>query len=288
MALKKLRALPALKVNPGLRASYRRALDTLMAEMARDVIAKLLDEYDRLEWRIAPDMAEDAKKRKWRSPAQAMLDEEEKLLRQWRRRWRNESSAQAKKALRDIWRQIRRQRTKALRDMGITVTIDPSRLTQERFQALLLENVRLIRTIPEEFFGSLSATINHAVVNGFDRAALAAELFQKFEPPASGAPTMRDYKKWQNHCRFIARDQTSKALQALSECADRDLGLTEGIWVHVPGRLSSRLTHIKMHGTRFKLDEGLFDPDEGRNVKPAECYNCMCTYRVVIPENWKA
>lgn len=288
MALKKYRTLPALKVNPGLRASYRRWLDSLLAEMARDVVQKLLDAYDRLEWRIAPDMAEDAK-RKWRSPAQALLDEEEKLLKQWRRRWRNESTPEAKKALRDIWRQIKRQRTKALKDMGITVTVNPSRLTSERFQALLLENVRLIRTIPEEFFGSLSATINHAVVNGFDRAALAAELFQKFEPP-NGASTMRDYKKWQNHCRFIARDQTSKALQALSESTDKDLGLTEGIWIHVPGRLSSRLTHIKMgqDKTPFKLDEGKYDPDVGKKVKPAELYNCMCTYRVIIPENWKA
>lgn len=286
MVLKKIRTLPALKVNPGLRASYRRALDGLLAEMGRDAVSKLLAEYDRLEWRIAPDMAEDAR-RKWRSPAQAMLDAEEKLLKQWRKRFRDQSTKEAKKALRDIWRQIKRQRTKTLKDMGISISINPSRLTQDKFKALVLENVRLIRTIPEEYFNSLSATINHAIVNGFDRAALASELFQKFEPP-SGETTVREYVKWQNHCRFIARDQTSKALQALAECTDKDLGLTEGIWVHVPGRLSSRLTHIKMNGKRFKLDEGLYDSEVGRNVKCAELYNCMCVYRPVIPESWKA
>ena len=284
MALKKIRTLPALKVNPGLRASYRRALDGLLAEMARDVVGRLLEEYDRMAWRIAPEMAQDGK---WRSPAQAMLDAEEKLLKQWRRRFRDESTKQAKKALRDIWRQIKRQRTKALKDLGISVSIDPSRLTQDRFKALLLENVRLIRTIPEEYFSSLSATINHAIVSGFDRAAMAAELFQKFEPP-SGEKTMREYRKWQNHCRFIARDQTSKAVQALAECTDRDLGLTEGIWVHVPGRLSSRLTHIKMNGTRYKLDEGLYDSAVDRMVKPASEINCMCSYRPVIPDSWRA
>jgi hypothetical protein len=69
MPLKKLRTLPAQKVNPGLRASYRRVLDGLMREMGRECVAAILDEYDRLEWRIAPEVAQDAR---WRSPAEVL------------------------------------------------------------------------------------------------------------------------------------------------------------------------------------------------------------------------
>ena len=284
MPLKKLRTLPAQKVNPGLRASYRRVLDGLMREMGRECVTAILDEYDRMERRIAPSVAQDAR---WRSPAEVLAEKERLLLEHWRRRFRNDGSAAAKKALKDVWKRIKAQRKKALRDIGITVNIEPSRLTDARFAAMLLENTRLISTIPDEFFSSLQSTVSNAIVKGLDRAQMRDELYARFAPPTEKGWSE---SRWYKHCRFIARDQTSKAVQALAECTDRDLGLTEGIWVHMPGRLSSRVTHIAMgrDGKPFKLEEGKYDPAVGMKVKPAELYGCMCTYRVVVPDTWRA
>jgi hypothetical protein len=43
-----------------------------------------------------------------------------------------------------------------------------------------------------------------------------------------------------------------------------------------------------MEGKRFKLSEGLYDPDPKvrRKVKPGELILCACRYRPVWPEAW--
>lgn len=281
MPLKITRTIPALKVNPGIRAAYRRDLDGLVRSMGKAVVEAVLAEYDKIEWRVVP-MAEDAK---WRSPAQIMLDIEQKLLKEWHRKFTNAGTMAAKLALKSIYRRVKLQRERALKELGISVKIDPSRFTNSVYQALFIENVQLIKTIPQMFFNSLETIVNRHISRGLDRAALAEDLYANFDPPSD---KKWSEGRWYKHCRFIARDQTSKAVQALAESTDKDLGFTDGIWVHVPGRLSSRLTHIKMNGTQFKLDEGLYDPDVGHKVKPASEYNCMCTYRPVIPADWRA
>lgn len=284
MPLKITRTLPALKVNPGIRAAYRKELDALMRSMGKAVVAAILDQYDQIEWRVAQPVAQDAK---WRSPAQIMLDFEEGLLKKWRKEFANSGTMAAKLALKSIQRRVKQQRQKALQDIGISIKIEPSRFTNSVYQALLVDNVQLIKTIPETFFSQLQGIISKHISRGLDRAALADELYANFDPPSEKG---WENSRWYKHCRFIARDQTSKAVQALSESTDKDLGLTEGIWVHVPGRLSSRLSHIKMgqDKTPFKIDEGKYDPEVGRKVKCAELFNCQCTYRPVIPETWRA
>ena len=285
MPLKLYRTLPAQKVNPGIRAAYRRELDALMREMGRQAVAEILAEYDRMEWRIAPDdMAQDAK---WRSPAEVLTEKTNQLLDYWRKRFNNDGTPAAKKALKDIWKRIKNLRKRTLKEAGITVKIDPSRFTEAKFSALLLANEQLIVTIPDMFFSRMKSIIDNAIISGLDRAQMAEELHKNFDPPSDKGWSE---SRWAEHCRFIARDQTSKAVQALAECTDRDLGLTEGIWIHNPGRKSSRLTHIEMGRDRtpFKLAEGKYDRAEGRKVKPAECYNCMCSYRPVIPDTWRA
>ena len=283
MPLKIVRTIPALKVNPGIRAAYRRALDSLVRAMGKDVVAKVLEAYDKIEWRIVP-MAEDAK---WRSPAQIMLDIESQLLAKWRKEFGKSGTMAAKLALKSIYRRIKLQRQRALKELGISITIDPSRFTNSVYQALTIENIQLIKTIPDEFFSRLQNIVNQHISRGLDRAALAEDLYANFDPPSDKKWTE---SRWYKHCRFIARDQTSKAVQALAESTDKDLGFTEGIWIHVPGRLSSRLSHIRMgqDKTPFLLDKGKYDPDEERFVKPAELYNCMCTYRPIIPDSWRA
>ncbi len=49
--------------------------------------------------------------------------------------------------------------------------------------------------------------------------------------------------------------------------------------MHRGGTKVPRPTHVAMQGKRFKLENGLYDSAEGRNVKPGELYNCNCAYR---------
>ena len=84
--------------------------------------------------------------------------------------------------------------------------------------------------------------------------------------------------------QLIAMDQTNKATQELELAQSRELGIKTGTWVHIPGEKTSRKSHEEMDGKEFDLDEGLFDYEVGKNVKPGELPYCRCTYRPNISE----
>lgn len=80
----------------------------------------------------------------------------------------------------------------------------------------------------------------------------------------------------------VAIDQTNKITQGILRANDEALGVTEGVWIHVPGKFTSRETHIGMNGKRFNLKDGMFDPAVGKNVHCGELPYCRCIYRPVI------
>lgn len=79
------------------------------------------------------------------------------------------------------------------------------------------------------------------------------------------------------------RDQMNRATQSLAMVNAKKAGCTRARWVHVQGAHSSRISHERMNGKEFDLETGLYDPDVGRNVKPAELYYCNCQFEIIIP-----
>jgi len=274
MAYRRIKTLRAISSNPGIRAAWQRNLDEMIRDMHKDVFQAVLEEFDAVEWRMARDGA-------WRSPSARLADRIERLLRKWGRRFRAKSTDIAAQYMQKVWKQVRLGRKNELAQLGLVVKVNPSRFTSELYQALLAENVSLIQSIPAQYIGNVERDVQRAISAGGDRHMLAKSL-------------RKNYGVTENRARLIARDQTAKATQALAESTDRDLGFTEGVWVHVPGRKSSRPTHVAMNGKRFELKKGLYDrnangPNKaGAWVKPGQLVCCMCTYRPVIPEGWKA
>lgn len=82
----------------------------------------------------------------------------------------------------------------------------------------------------------------------------------------------------------VVIDQTNKISQQIQEANARDLGITEAIWVHVPGQYTSRDSHIAMNGRRYNYEEGLFDDVVGQNVHPAQLPFCRCICRFILPD----
>lgn len=266
MALKKMTTLRAIKSNAGIRAAYRRQMDALINAMSDDMTQAILDEYSKVEHRIAQDAA-------WRSPSerlQAILD---KLGVRWQKKFTREALPIATKYIASVLRRVRNGRLSALKELGITVTINPSRITDERLQALIQENASLIKSIPIQYAERIQGAVQRSVTAGMDRAGLQKDLRNIYGITARRA-------------KMIARDQIAKATQTLAQVTDRDLGLTHGVWVHVPGRYSSRPTHLAMHGQVFELGKGLYDSAVGRSVVPGQEILCACTYRPLLPNNW--
>ena len=271
--LKIKRTLRATKPNPGIRAAYRKEIEKLIEEMGTEVEAKVLELYETLQWRVEePDLATDGK---WRSPAERFRDMLTPVAERWSARFRRLAETLCVSFVRSIRGAVERGRVQALREAAISVKINRSRFANERYQALIQENISLIKTIPTEYFGRVNAQVQRSVSSGYDKKALTDELFNDYDI---------SYKR----ARVIARDQTQKATQSLAMVTDMDLGITEGVWIHVPGRYSSRPTHVAFDGTTFKLNEGLYDENKyvRKKVKPGELPLCRCVYRPVLPDKW--
>lgn len=89
----------------------------------------------------------------------------------------------------------------------------------------------------------------------------------------------------QARAKRVALDQSIKVNQAIQRENSKSIGITQGIWKHVPGQYTSRETHKKMDGKVFDLDKGLYDEDVGRYVLPGSEYYCRCIWRPVIPKD---
>ena len=80
----------------------------------------------------------------------------------------------------------------------------------------------------------------------------------------------------------VAIDQTNKITQGILRANDEELGVTEGVWIHMPGQYTSRESHKAMHGKKFDLSKGIYDPEVGRYVRPSSEPFCRCIYRPII------
>jgi len=266
----KVRTFRSAKPNPGIRAVYRRGMELLIRQMHEDVMRDVMDEYGALEPRIAGDSSGP-----WKSPMERLAERFRILTERWQKRFNFFSILLARRFVGGIKKAVKNNREQALKEAGMGIRLNPSRLYNERVQALVQGNVDLIRSIPQEYLGRVKVQVNEAVASGMDRGTLTREL-------------QRDYGVTERRAKTIARDQTNKATASMAEATDESLGVTEGIWIHVPGRKMSRPTHVAMNGKKFKLSEGLFDPDPKvrRFVKPGSEILCACRYRPVWPASW--
>lgn len=84
--------------------------------------------------------------------------------------------------------------------------------------------------------------------------------------------------------QLVAMDQANKINISVLRANDISLGLTQAVWIHVPGQYTSRESHIMLDGQGFDLRTGIFDPEVQRNIQCAELPYCRCVYRVGLPE----
>lgn len=82
----------------------------------------------------------------------------------------------------------------------------------------------------------------------------------------------------------IARDQAAKVNSEVQRANALDLGITRAVWKHVPGRYTSRQTHLAMDKKVFDIEKGLYDEAVGRFVKPGELKNCRCIMRLIFDD----
>lgn len=255
--------LRAVKPNAGIRAAYRRRLEKELDAMRDSITYWLKSAYGKEESRIARDA----------SPVREILRRFNRDSGRWLKKWDDLAGKLARSFIDGVNRKSLRSLARAYRDAGLTVKFRSSRHLNTVTEALIAWNVGLIKSIPRRYLEEVRGIVTSGVGMGRDLHHITRELDKRYDITRRRAA-------------MIARDQSDKATQAILRARDEQMGITEGVWVHLPGAHSSRPTHKAMNGVRFKLSEGLYDPDPKvmRKVLPGELVNCRCSYRPVIPE----
>ncbi|WP_323083980.1 phage minor head protein [Providencia alcalifaciens] len=162
----------------------------------------------------------------------------------------------------------------AARRESMTINMQWTDAMLEKREAIIAENVSLIRSIPEKYFTEVEGMVYRAVARGGDRKMLADEIERNFG---------KRHGITRRRAEFIARDQTRKATSALSAARQQAAGIVEGEWVHSGGGNKPRHSHVKAgrERKRFKLSEGCLI--DGEYIMPGQLPNCGCVWRPVLP-----
>lgn len=278
----------SVSVNAGVVAWYRKRLIKELKAMHKSVAYWIEAEYRAQEPEIVGDafphknaiLGENLAHKNAitcdASPVISLLDRFKELSRRWLRRWDIFANWISKRAIEKTQKTTTISMREAFKAAGFSVKFHPDRELNETSRGLIATNVNLITN---KMVKPYLADVENIVLQGVSMGRNLRYIREEFT---------KRYKISERQANFLARDQLDKATQAIQRTNDAQVGITEGIWVHMPGQYTSRATHKgkDMNGVRFKLDEGLYDPDPKvqRNVLPGELYGCRCSYRRVLPD----
>jgi uncharacterized protein with gpF-like domain len=252
----------AIHANAAVHDWYFAELDRFAARMAAEVSRAVLAVYGEIN---VPLIAADAA-----NPSLLLRA----ALRKWGGLWVSRfdklsldlGQAFARKSLTITQTQMRA----ALKDAGFTVKFAPTPGSLAAYQAVVAEQVNLIKSIPAEYLKSVETHVWQSVAKGGDMHALSRKL-------------QRSYGVTRDRAAFIARDQNNKAKATIERARRLELGITEAYWQHSAGGKVPRATHVAMSGKRYRISEGMYDSAQTAYVLPGELPNCRCTSKAIIP-----
>lgn len=136
--------------------------------------------------------------------------------------------------------------------------------------ASVVENVALIKSIPEQYASSVQQAVMRSITSGNGLADLGPEL-QRI-----GGITERRAKN-------IAHDQTAKAYSAINRDRMKGLGIRQFEWLHSGGGQHPRELHERLSGQIFSFDDPpVIDERTGEKGFPGQLVNCRCLQLPVI------
>jgi SPP1 gp7 family putative phage head morphogenesis protein len=251
--------LRAIHPNVGIEVAYRRRLTSLVRQMAASYQYWLRATYRSNPPRMAQD----------ESPAKEL----ERLLKgmgvQWSKRFEEAAPRLARYFAGSTRRQSEAALRRILRESGITVKMTMTRGLRDVLNAVVADNVALIKSIPQQYHTQVEGLVMRSVTEGRDLEQLTRDLRDRF-----GVTERR--------ARFIALDQSNKATSAIRREREMSVGLEDAIWLHSAAGKEPRPTHVANSGKRFSLSEGWYDPAVRKRIWPGTEPRCRCTWRVVV------
>ena len=256
------KTLRALRPNIGIEAAYRRKLEALIDELHKSTVYWLTAAY-RANVPAVAALAQDE------LSAAALKRVMRELSRRWLKRFDDAAQKLAKYFATAVSKRSDATLKRILKDGGISVEWRPTAAQRDIMQSAVEENVALIRNLPQQYLLGVQNSVMRSVQTGRDLKQLSDDLQNKF-----GIAKRR--------AQLIARDQNNKISGALNRARTLESKLEDGVWLHSHAGKKPRRTHVAMNGKRFKIAEGMYDSDEGRNVHCGELISCRCTFKPIV------
>jgi len=140
----------------------------------------------------------------------------------------------------------------------------------ETIKASIAENVNLIRSIPEQYFTSITGQVMRSVTSGQGLKDLLP-FIEKHD--------MITKKR----AKIIAYDQTRKAYSSINAARMQKVGVKKFMWHHSAGGLHPREDHIAMDGNIYSFDDlPIVNKKTGERGLPGSQINCRCFLSPII------
>jgi len=253
--------LDPVRSSAGVEAWYRQQLMKLIDAMHKNVLY-----WVKIRYRDAlPALAKDE------SPSRKMQKTIDKLSKHWKSMFAGMALTMGKGFQERALHHYDFAFGSALAKKGfgnIKFTMNPQ--IREALDAHLMENVELIKSIPEKYLGEVHGLVMRSVQHGRDLKSLSQDLQERYGAVKSRAA-------------LIARDQNNKATALINKVRQKALGLTKAIWRHTGASVQPREEHMDWDGEEYDIDEGMYSDVDGEVVWPGTAINCMCTSQSIIP-----
>lgn len=129
----------------------------------------------------------------------------------------------------------------------------------------IAENVKLIKSIPEQFHSQIAEAIASSLRPGGEGLKTIMEHLTQYD----GVTDRR--------IQLIAQNQTARISGDIGRQTAKANGMKEWGWLHSAGGAHPRKIHLELSGKRFKIDgpPPVIDAD-GKRGYPGQLPNCRC------------
>lgn len=264
---------PAIK---RIENRYAKSLDDYVQLMAKDIEEVFIPLVERLEPQYAPDQS--------KATTDGYVEELGRNLDLLASRWtisKQAATVLSSKYISEVDKETRTKLIQSVRNsMGVDVAnVINSEGLNNAIDSSIRQNVRLISTIPEQFFDRIRQIVEQETVQGATGKSITKQIQEV-------------YGITERRARVIARDQTNKLSGNLNRARQMSTGIRAYRWRTV-GDEDVRDEHYKRNGKVFawdkadvgkKLADGtvLLDPYANDIGHPGDDILCRCIAEPVI------
>lgn len=237
--------------------NYHKKLLAVVNRMDAEILKAISSEYEKNENKIAIDA----------SPANTINDKLNIIIKKYTKLLKTNADTWAENFINEISNFTKNDLRKKARAAGLNIDFSKdSKKVLYKQDALILENVQLITSIPEETQTLIQGDVMRAMSEGRDMTYLKEQLNKR---------GIHNKKRVQ----LIARDQLSKATSTLNTQRATDAGFTEAVWLHSHGGKTQRQSHVKANNTIYNLNQGC--KIDGVLTYPGQDINCRCNFKLI-------